>query len=590
MRIAIVDHLREAAGAVTSVFARVLGLPIALSGPSAPSDPASLSILESAKSAAAARIFAAEPGSADYFISITPGATRKFDGYYGFVFVAVADSTRNRFGFGTSTAFALPDSLVASLVRGALYAPGDFVFESIGAALNLDDLVSEALSIALIPFNFYETPIPDSAPPELLRFVPELTPLQRNTLAAQLTSLDFSRQKVVDETATTTALEAVPDPADYSTMFEDILLNGGQAIRAGEVAVLIMAGGQGSRLRAPVPKALMEIDIPSKMTLLEIQLRRIKKLLSLSGAPKTTGSTWLDIPVYILTSDSTHSAIAAYLLQKKNFGLAHVRLVKQRQLPAVTPGGEFVLSEKYKVMAAPNGNGAIFQELKDSGALDEMKRFGVKYVDVHPIENLLAKPADPFFVGALSYEEGDAGIKVVRKRPRERIGTLCKRGEKTVVVEYSEIPEGYEEAYCYGNTGLQLYSISVIEAAASAELPYHIARKRENIINEKGEQILGDVVKFERFVFDGLEYCENVVLIECNREEEFAPIKNENGAPVDSPETARDLLLALHRKWANENGITLEGDGPFEFLPETTYDGDSLYQYMGFSFTLPTCF
>jgi UDP-N-acetylglucosamine pyrophosphorylase len=305
----------------------------------------------------------------------------------------------------------------------------------------------------------------------------------------------------------------------------------------------------------------------------------------LSGG--STGLTALDIPVYILTSESTHSPIAAYLIQKNNFGLRHVMLVKQRQLPARDPSGRFVLAEKHKVMAAPNGNGAVFQELKDSGALDEMKRLGVKYVDVHPIDNVLARPADPFFVGALIYEGADAAIKVIKKLPRERIGTLCIRNEKTVVIEYSEIPPGEEAAYQWGNTALQLYTVDVIERAAAAQLPYHVANKREKFINDDGQQVIGDVVKFERFVFDALEYCENVVLVECKREDEFAPIKNPSGAPADSPETARDLLLALHRRWAQSHEITLEGDGQFEFLPETTYDGEGLEKFVGFSFTLP---
>jgi UDP-N-acetylglucosamine pyrophosphorylase len=344
-----------------------------------------------------------------------------------------------------------------------------------------------------------------------------------------------------------------------------------------------MAGGQGIRLRILFPKALKELDIPSKMTLLELNFRRIKKLLSLHRTQ--LGS--LDIPVYILTSDSTHSPIAAFLMQHNNFGLPSVMLVKQRQLPARTPDGEFVLSEKWKIMAAPNGNGAFFQELKESGALADMKRRGVKYVEIHPIDNALAKPADPLFLGALMYEEGDAAIKVLKKTPKERIGTMCRRRGKTIVVEYSEIPAGDEEAYTLGNTGLQIYGVDLIERAASESLPYHIANKKEKLIDGAGEQVIGDVQKFERFVFDALEYAENVVLFDCAREAEFAPIKNGYGAPTDSPDTAKALLLARHRAWAEKAGIRLQGVGDFEILPETSYDGEGLERFEGQTFTLP---
>jgi UDP-N-acetylglucosamine pyrophosphorylase len=288
-----------------------------------------------------------------------------------------------------------------------------------------------------------------------------------------------------------------------------------------------------------------------------------------------------DIPVYILTSESTHSPIAAYLIQHSNFGLGHVMLVKQRQLPARLPDGRFVLSEKWKVMAAPNGNGAVFQELRDSGALDDMKRLGVKYVDIHPIANALARPADPFFVGALIHSGGDAAIKVLQKTPKEQIGTICRRGGRTVVVEYSEIPPGEEEAFPLGNAGLQLYTVDIIERAAGEELPYHIAKKKEKVIDDDGEQVVGDVHKFERFVFDALEFCQKVVLVRCIREDEFAPIKNANGAPADSPETARDLMMALHRRWAEAAGIQISDGGPLEFSPETTYGGEQLDSFLG---------
>jgi UDP-N-acetylglucosamine/UDP-N-acetylgalactosamine diphosphorylase len=185
------------------------------------------------------------------------------------------------------------------------------------------------------------------------------------------------------------------------------------------------------------------------------------------------------------------------------------------------------------------------------------------------------------------YEEGDAAIKVLKKTPKERIGTMCKRKGKTVVVEYSEIPAGQEEAYPLGNTGLQIYSVDLIERAASESLPYHIANKKEKLINEAGEQVIGDVQKFERFVFDALEYAETVVLYDCVREAEFAPIKNVSGAPTDSPETAKALLLGLHRKWAEKAGIKFQGSGDFEISPETSYDGEGLEVYEGQTFTLP---
>jgi UDP-N-acetylglucosamine pyrophosphorylase len=225
--------------------------------------------------------------------------------------------------------------------------------------------------------------------------------------------------------------------------------------------------------------------------------------------------------------------------------------------------------------------------LKESGALEDMKRLGVKYVDVHTIDNPLVKPADPMFAGVMAYEDAEVGVKVLTKLPKEKIGTVCKRKGKTVVIEYSEIPAGEEEAHKFGNSGMQMYSVGFLEKVADEDLPYHIANKQEKAIESDGNQVISPVQKFERFIFDSMEWANRVVLMPVVREEEFAPIKNSNGAPVDSPETARDLLLNLHRKWATDAGILLEGNGPIEFLPETTYAGEGLEKFAGKTIKLP---
>lgn len=548
--------------------------------------------IEETKQGAINRIYnTTEP--ADYYIGIESGVEREFDTYYAFTFAAVADKTKNRYGFGTSTKFPLPDEFAMKIEDGVaiktlINNEDGLVASATGALIKRSDLVSEAVSVALIPFHFYPVPFPENAPKELLKYVPTIkNPIELNNLASQISQLDFRDQKLVDTNAELGELVAPPEPTNFDEYAEDVYQNGVEAIREGEVAVVILSGGQGTRLAAPVPKGMMELDIPSHSTLLEIQLRRVRKLITMFSKH---GQFCKGIPVYILTSDATHSPIAAYLLKNKNFGVPHVMLVKQRTLPARSPDGHFLLKNHSSVLHAPNGNGAVFQCLKDSGALADMRKLGVKYVDIHAIDNCLARPADPFFVGAMIFEEGDAAIKVLRKTtPAEKIGTVCQRNGKTVVVEYSEIPADKSAAFMLGNICLHLFAIEVLERAAKEELPYHVAIKREPCVQENGEIAVGEVHKFERFIFDALEFANKVVLMQIPREEQFAPLKNASGAPTDSPETARDLLLGLHRKWAEAAGAKFEGEGPFELTPETTYAGEGLEE-LGFSdmtFTLP---
>jgi len=55
--------------------------------------------------------------------------------------------------------------------------------------------------------------------------------------------------------------------------------------------------------------------------------------------------------------------------------------------------------------------------------------------------------------------------------------------------------------------------------------------------------------KFELFIFDAFPFADDIALIECLREEEFAPIKNPNSENFDSPNTARHMMQVLHKKW-----------------------------------------
>ncbi len=80
---------------------------------------------------------------------------------------------------------------------------------------------------------------------------------------------------------------------------------------------------------------------------------------------------------------------------------------------------------------------------------------------------------------------------------------------------------------------------------------YHLAEKKiKHWDSESGKVVAAEKnngVKFELFYFDVFEETDKIGLFETIREEEFAPLKNATGD--DSPESARQYLKNLHRKW-----------------------------------------
>ena len=104
---------------------------------------------------------------------------------------------------------------------------------------------------------------------------------------------------------------------------------------------------------------------------------------------------------------------------------------------------------------------------------------------------------------------------------------------------------------------------------AEKKVKYWDAKERKTITPEKNTG-----VKFELFYFDVFEFTDKIGVFETLREDEFSPLKNANGE--DSPASAKEYLEKLHRKWLEQAGVKLEGEGRVEIHPRRSYDGEGL--------------
>ena len=125
---------------------------------------------------------------------------------------------------------------------------------------------------------------------------------------------------------------------------------------------------------------------------------------------------------------------------------------------------------------------------------------------------------------------------------------------------------------------------------------YHIALKKipvfdpETRLTTTPTTING--VKLEMFIFDVFPLANKFTVMEVDRENEFAPVKNEPGNAVDSPDSARALMSARSIRWLTTAGaiVTAPADSSTsqcEISPLLSYDGEGLERFSGHTIALP---
>ncbi|ORZ39048.1 nucleotide-diphospho-sugar transferase, partial [Catenaria anguillulae PL171] len=408
--------------------------------------------------------------------------------------------------------------------------------------------------------------------------------------AMQASHIDASTTKI-DPLPASVFLSTANASKDQLAKFHDA---GMAAIKQGKVAVLLMAGGQGTRLGSKDPKGCFNIGLPSAKSLFQLQAERLSRLQTIAGGT---------LPWYVMVSGPTRKDTVAFFEKHAFFGLnkEHVHFFEQGTLPALDKDGKIFLESMGKLSVAPDGNGGVYAALETEGILAHMKQHGVEYIHAYCVDNCLVKVADPVFLGYNILNGSEVGAKTVRKTdPKEPVGVVCLRNGKYGVVEYSEIPESVSAAQnadgslklSAANIANHFYTRAFLERVKEFEgqLEYHVAHKKIAHVNvASGEQITPSSpngVKMELFIFDVFPFCKTFSVFEGERRDEFSPLKNKDG--VDSPVTSRRDILDLHRRYLTAAGATLADGVEVEVSPLVSYAGEGLEAFKGKKFTETT--
>ncbi len=440
----------------------------------------------------------------------------------------------------------------------------------------------------------------------LLRWWNGLDDDAQKRLVAEVEAIDFDRLDELVRTHVGSHSEAAPTmgevgPVDVYRLPQTdgersarrlVAEVGEEALRRGEIAVVLVAGGSGTRLGFDGPKGTFPIGPVSGASLFQIHAEKIVALGRRYGH---------HLPLYVMTSPENHEDTARFFEDHDRFGLEHLRLFVQGRMPAVDrESGRVLLASKGGVALSPDGHGgtiaALAAEAPGGGpsCLAEMAERGIRTLYYFQVDNPLVKIADPAFLGLHLQARAEMSFKVIEKvAPDEKVGVVVAVDGVPQVIEYSDLapelaerrePDGRLQLWA-GSIAIHLFELAFIERLASGRvrLPFHRAIKKVSYLGDDGRVVKPEApnaVKFEQFIFDALPLAERWTLVETDRAQEFEPLKNATGP--DSPATVRQRMSDNFADWLESAGAKVarrpDGSVPFgiEISPLFAMDAGDL--------------
>lgn len=422
----------------------------------------------------------------------------------------------------------------------------------------------------------------------------ELSDAERQALIEQLQNLDLEELRSLyarkEHPAMLPSFERIQPVAvvEKGSDMTAARQQGEKLLRGGEVAALVVAGGQGSRLGFEHPKGMFAIGPVSQKSLFQIHAEKVLAISRRYARP---------IPYLVMTSPNNDAETRQFFAERNNFGLPadEVFFFSQGTMPALDwSTGRLLMEAKGRLFTSPNGHGGSLTALAETGLLDRLLSRGIRQIFYFQVDNPLVKMCDPEFLGQHAQARAEVSTKVVPKLgPEDKMGNLVLVGGRCSMIEYSDLPRELGRQtdaqgrlrFWVGNTAIHIFDVEFLGRVTRGKtrIPFHVARKKVPCLDDEGRSVEPteeNALKFEMFIFDVLPRAERWTVVETSRAEEFEPLKNATGS--DSPESVHQAMSDLSADWLQRAGITVprRPDGraavPIEISPLYALDAQEL--------------
>ena len=362
----------------------------------------------------------------------------------------------------------------------------------------------------------------------------------------------------------------VVTPEECRLRFPLVQAAGERAYAEGRVAVIMLAGGAGTRLGVSGPKGCVEAFALSRASIYQHQA---EKVLALQQRYRGR------VPFLIMTSTDTDDATRAFFRERRFFGLpeSDVTFFVQGTVPSLSQTGKALLAAPGQLLMNADGHGGCFTALQRAGLLASLQAQGVTVLMILQVDNLLCPVDDPLRVGLITGAGYDVVVKTLLKRdPDEKQGQFVTDGSVHHVIEYTDTTSEQRrkrdadggETFRYGSPAIHSWSLAFLQALAAEDYlpPLHWSAKPLLAwTNGAAQEVPG--FKCEGFFHDMVSHSQRAIgLLIPDRDREFAAIKNRAGA-FDTVAHAQQLVEAEQRRWVAAAGVSLPPGVQFEVRP-----------------------
>jgi UTP--glucose-1-phosphate uridylyltransferase len=251
---------------------------------------------------------------------------------------------------------------------------------------------------------------------------------------------------------------------------------GREALAAGAVGVVILAGGMATRFGGVVKAA---VPVIGSRTFLDLKTADVR------GAHAS-------VPIFVMTSFATHDRILGQVTDER---LGEVTCFPQCVSLRLTPEGALFREEDGTLSPYATGHGDLTFALRQSGLLRRFREGGGELLYVSNVDNLGAT-LEPAILGAHLRAGAKVTAEVVRKEKGDRGGAAARLDGRPEIIEAFRFPQDFDQdTIPLFNTNSFVLDAEAIDR--ELELTYfRVEKKVEGRTAIQFERLVGELTAF----------------------------------------------------------------------------------------------